>query len=115
IVLALQEIEDEGRLYLGIGRDAELHQHGDQILLEPFRLGALHPGPIPADESGYLAAIHRERDLGRAGIAGHGDKMRAEHGVEDVGVEPLRNIAAGGAEFYLLTLRLIERLDAKTV
>src|SRR5215208_161812 len=113
-VLILDVVPDRGNAHFGQLRlrlERDLHQHVELLVAQPVGLLRLDARPVPAADAVYLAALHGERDVGRAGIAGND----LEFGTCSVIVE--RRIVAGGAtggaaaDDRLLFLRVLEGLD----
>src|SRR5262249_29619906 len=86
--------------------------HGDRLVVDPALVGRQHARPRPAAASLHLAALHGERDIVAAGIAGHDLELGAEHAVDDarelVGVGGL----AGAADDQFLRHDVFQLGDA---
>src|SRR5207247_8308100 len=88
------------------------HQELDGAILDPLRVVALDRGPRPATARLDLAALHRERDVVAAGVAGDELQLRAEDGVhrlrEHVGI----GAGPGAADEDGARVEVLEARDA---
>ena len=98
---------------LGIALRVLLRQHLDLALLEPGRIGRRHARPALAAAALHLAALHRQIDLPRAGIAGHDLELGAEQVLEQFGEVAGRCAVRRGADDQLLLEHLGEALHRR--
>ncbi len=63
--------------------ERQLHQDVDRLVVDPALVRRQHARPRPAAAALHLAALHRQRDVVAARIAGDDLELGAEHAVED--------------------------------
>ena len=83
---------------VGILAEGRLRDDVDLLLLDPALALRLDAGPVDAADAVELAALHRQHDLGGAGIAGHELDVGAEHVLVEVGEDIELAARAGAAE-----------------
>src|SRR5439155_21254178 len=91
--------------------EADLDQHVRLLLADPVALLRLHARPVPAAHAVDLAALHRERDVDRALVAGDDLELRTGGVVVQIGVVAGGAAGRARAKNRLLLLRILEGLD----
>ena len=79
----------------GCRLERDLHQHVELLVAHPIALLRFHARPVPAAHAVDLAALHRERDVDRALVAGDDLEFGAGGVIVQIGIVAGR--AAGGA------------------
>ena len=67
---------------LGVRARPDLQQDVELAVADPVRLLRLHARPVPAAHAVDLAALHRERDVERALVAGDDVELRVGRALE---------------------------------
>ena len=85
LVVARQVHHQRHVRQVGVLGERELHQQVEALVAHPVLMRGLDGRPWEAATAEHLAALHRDVDLGAAGIAGDHLELGAEHVVEDRG------------------------------
>src|SRR5215208_4465697 len=112
-ILILDVFPDRGNAHFGQLRlriERDLHQHVELLVADPVALLRLHARPVPTAHAVNLAALHGERDVDGALIAGDDPEFGA--GCMIVQGRIIARGAAGGAaaDHGLVLLRVLESL-----
>ena len=94
-----------------IGLEPDLHQDVELVVAQPVRLLRLGARPVPAAHAVDLAALHGERDVGGALVAGHDVELGAGGVIVQIAVVAGRAAGRGRAQDGLLPAGVIEGLD----